>query len=440
MRGMWKGPWTRGLHDSRGGIAIMMAFLILPLILGAGLSVDLARLVIAQTTLQSSVDSAALAGASAWQGSTSTVSTTTIATNYFNRTIQAAGVTLTGAPTVVAGNGTYNGSSTYNVQVSAKATLRTVFMSIGGIASLSLNASATAANPAVHPVVTLVTNTGNNYAYDWNSAYMYAVPVNGSGTPDFTSMPPMSQFYEIDSNCNSSDGAYMANAMCNGQFGATVPTTTNFPTISATTPIAFLFVNMTDGSRSAADGGYGPNMYNSQPGYYNVMNTEWMSTGSGTSSGWGPSLNTDNTVGIVQQLTGYTLNQPVKTNYAMKNNQTASSPQPGQTTGPNCALVITQENPTSIPNTIPHTLQYQCYKDTDTASGAQYINLSCQQIAGRTFQYWWNDMGASTDDYDYQNLIYTLQCLPGTGSPNGGTVTNGQLGTVSTNQAVMLIQ
>ena len=438
MKDTWSNFLRKVRGDRKGGVAVMAAFLFIPLILGAGLAVDLARLVVAQTTLQGSVDSAALAGAAAWQGSAGSVNTTTIATNYFNKTMQSSGVSLTGPAVVTSGNATYNGSGVYKVQVSASASLKTVFMSMGGISTLSMSATAAAINPAVHPVVSLVLNNNNNYAYDWNSAYMYAVPTNASGNPDYTSMPPMSQFYEIDSNCNSTDYAYMSNAMCNGQFGSTVPASTGFPTISATTPIAFLFVNMTDGSRSAADGGYGPNAYNSQPGYYNVMNTEWMSTSPSASSGWGPSLNTDNTVSIIQSITGYTLNQPVKTTYSVKNNQSATGS--GQTTGPNCALVVTQINPTSVPNTLPSGLAGQCYKDTDAASGAQYINMSCQQIAGRTFQYWWNDMGGKPDDYDYGNLIYTLQCLPGTGSPNGGTVNNGQLGTVSTNQAVTLIQ
>ena len=37
--------------------------------------------------------------------------------------------------------------------------------------------------------------------------------------------------------------------------------------------------------------------------------------------------------------------------------------------------------------------------------------------------YWWNDMGAPQDDYDYKNLYYTIRCVPGSTNPDGGTLT-----------------
>jgi hypothetical protein len=36
--------------------------------------------------------------------------------------------------------------------------------------------------------------------------------------------------------------------------------------------------------------------------------------------------------------------------------------------------------------------------------------------------YWWNDMGAPTDDLDYKNLSYMLTCQPGVTNTDGGTV------------------
>jgi hypothetical protein len=423
MQDMSSGYVARALRDVRGGTAIM-----------SGLAVDLARLDVAQTTLQSSVDSAALAGAAAWQGSAGNISTTTIATNYFNRTVQSSGVTISGPPIVTAGTGTYNGNPTYNVQVSATATLKTVFMAIGGISSLNMAASATAANPSVHPVVTFLNQ--KSQAADWNSAYMYAVPNGTGGTPDFTKMPVLSSFYEIASNCNSANPSWTSSSQCNGGFGATVPTNSGFPTVSATTPLAFMFVNMNNGQAPSGQTGYGQNQYGAQPGTYHLYNTEWMNTSANISSGYGPSENADNSTSYIYQITGYYLTQATSNYAAINHSLPTSNPQ-----GPNCALVIVQVNPNALPTSPPSTEAGRCSVDTDPNAGAQFANLSCQQIAGRTFYYWWNDMGGNPDDYNYDDLAYTLQCLPGTGTPNGGNVTsNNTVGTTTTNLTVSLIQ
>ncbi len=36
--------------------------------------------------------------------------------------------------------------------------------------------------------------------------------------------------------------------------------------------------------------------------------------------------------------------------------------------------------------------------------------------------YWWNDMGASRDDFDYKNLYFTLTCSNTTTNPDAGTI------------------
>jgi hypothetical protein len=58
-------------------------------------------------------------------------------------------------------------------------------------------------------------------------------------------------------------------------------------------------------------------------------------------------------------------------------------------------------------------------------------------MAGRTFIYWWNDMGAPTDDFDYKNLYFTVRCVRGSTDPNGGILYTGP---VPLGKPVTLIQ
>ena len=39
--------------------------------------------------------------------------------------------------------------------------------------------------------------------------------------------------------------------------------------------------------------------------------------------------------------------------------------------------------------------------------------------------YWWNDMGGTKDDKDFNDLVFTLTCLPGVTNPDGGTLNQG---------------
>lgn len=124
------------------------------------------------------------------------------------------------------------------------------------------------------------------------------------------------------------------------------------------------------------------------------------------------SQDTDNSVAIVRELTGYSLSQ-VGTDYDQLNG-TAHS---------NCALQIVQVDPNNLPNNPPYS--GVCLSPSDPRSGSQYANVSCAQTAGRTFMYRWNDMGAPRDDHDYTNLYYTIRCVPGSTNPNGGTLARG---------------
>lgn len=408
------------VRDQRGSISVIMAMSAVPLVIALGVGVDMSRFVMAKAALQSAADRAALAGANAYQSNQMNSAATTAANEYFNSSTQGldamvGGLTVSAAPGTVPGGG-----SSLNVTVDVTATMPTTLMAIASISSMTITAHsvAAAANPGgngsgngsapAQPVITIgpgfTVGAVKSTASDWNSAYMYAVPNGSNGQPDYTKFPPLAQFFEIGSNCNSGDSSWSQQSRCNGQFGATVPASQNFPTVASTQPLAFLFVNMNNGEVPANSKGYGPNQYGAAPGYFELI------TSAALSLNQSPSQNTDNSINIVYGLTGHKLNQG-NTDYDQLNG-TAHS---------NCAIQIVQVDPNNLPNNPPY--PGVCLSPSDPRSGSQYANMSCAQIAGRTFMYWWNDMGAPRDDYDYKNLYYTIRCVPGSTNPNGGTLT-----------------
>ena len=407
--------------DRRGNVAMIVAVTAIPVVIAIGAGIDLSRMAKARATLQNAVDSAALAGSTlntaAGQGTVAQNS----AQSYFNKyalggdlTVASSAVTVVQPSSVVA--------SSPSVTVSATATLPRTF----GIGTMTVTAAAVANNGTGNPPsLTKVTPTSQpsgplgtpsqvlsytgpkSNAADWNSIYMYGVPTGSNGQPDYTSYPPVTQFYEIGSNCNVNiDQHWTSSSICNNQFGTTAPVVASFSYITADQPIAFMFVNMNNGMFWPPNwiGGYGANQYGAQPGWWELMTTATLALGQS------PSQITDNTVNVVKALIGVTLNQGA-THYSDANNAKLS----------NCAVQIVLV--TDI-NNLPANPPYpgQCLAATDPRSGYQYANLTCRQINGRTFMYWWNDMGASVDDKDYKNLVYTVTCQPGTTNPDGGTI------------------
>ena len=399
-------------NSRRGAIAAIFAVMLIPLLVFIGVAVDMARITSAQSVLQDAVDGAALAGAAAYQNDNMSGTAVQVAMRYFNTISHSSGgLTINDGTSFNAGPGaTSSGVSSYSVTVKASGTQALTFMSIAKITSVQVSATATAANPQVQPVVTL--GPIGSAAADWNSAYMYAIPNDTTtGMPKWDSFPPLSQFYEIGSNCNSSSMNWSTGSRCNGQYGAVKPATSGFPIVSSTQKLGFLFVNMNNGLAQSSSSGYGPNQYGAQPGNWEVLQS------SGLSAGNGPSYWTDNSVNIIHGLTGSTLSQPATTYTAQVNSSST----------PNCALLVVQVDPSNIPSNPPSNLVGKCFASADPQSGSQYANMSCADIAGRTFMYWFNDMGGRPDDYDYKNLYWTIRCNAGTTGPDGGTISNSQL-------------
>lgn len=396
--------------ERRGAIGMIMAVAAVPLVMSVAVGVDTARLVQAQKTLQGAADGAALAGAAVYLDDSSASNAQKVGTQYFNTFSQAATVSLSNLA-VTPKNGQYNSSNPgHSVTVDATATMATTFLSVANIKTLALKAHAVASNPQVQPVVTL--GSVGSTAADWNSAYMYAVPTGANGLPDYTQFPPLSEFYEIGSNCSSTyNSNWTSKSACNGGFGATKPSNQTFPKISGNQAIAFMFVNMNNGMFPLGSPSYPGNQYGAKPGSYEIMTSAWMSLPPPSPGPQGPTYQTDNSPAIIKSLTGYTVSQPSTTYSSLNKSST-----------PNCALIVQQIDPNNIPSDPPN--PGSCFSMSDTNSGVQFANLSCAQMAGRTFMYWWNDMGGSKDDFDYKNLYFTVKCVSGSVNPDGGTLQN----------------
>lgn len=410
--------FRRARDDRRGSVAVIFALMLIPILLAVGMAIDLTRQSNAQSAFQSTVDAAALAGATVYTSTTTASTASQVASRYFVTNKLPTGVTLIGTPTIVAQAGTmYNGQNSYNVTVTANATISTTFMSIAKFKTLNLNATATAGNPLLQAKIT-VGPTGS-FAADFNSVFMYPIPMGSNNLPDYTAFPPASSFYQISSNCNSGNGDWNSNAKCNGEFASVIYPGQTIPVIPATTPLAFAFVNQTNAAEQATvNSGY-------RQGYGNTsLNYEFLFSAP-LSIGKSPTLYANNPspiYNLANYFTGFGSQTQANTTYPTADAPAAS----------NCALQITVVDPNNLPTNPPY--PGVCLSPTDPRSGFQYANLSCNQMAGRTFEYWWNDMGGYTDDKDYKNMYYTVSCI-GAGNLSTSNSGNPPTGNPSTDNS-----
>ena len=183
-------------HDRRGVFALWVAAASIPLLLLAGAGLDLMRAVDLRAQLQAAVDSAALAGATAYTSSSASSAATTVAQNYMAGAIAKltanSGVTYTAAPSTTA-----NGSATlYAMTVTATSAMPTTLMKMV-TSSTPIKVTATAQNPT--SILTFTLSNFASNAADANSVYYYIVPSNGGA-------PSSSALNFLFSNTNSTAG------------------------------------------------------------------------------------------------------------------------------------------------------------------------------------------------------------------------------------------
>lgn len=262
------------LADRSGATAIIIALASIPMLVAAGAAVDFSRIASARAQLQFAVDSAALAGAGAFQTNKDGTAAYNVAKAAFNASAATLGsyasVTSTvgtscnpgGAPNVTCGSKSASSGAAslcppatiYCVQVTAQATLKNSLLGFLVPADI-LNAISAAQSTGTDSVGTgNFHHVGVGYGSDLSAIYAYAVPTDAAGNPEYDNMPPP------NSNCDSSLYGPI-------QYLPSVPaangvTTCNFVLIgentsgsgngnfsfTASDPLAFTFVNFTGGT------------------------------------------------------------------------------------------------------------------------------------------------------------------------------------------------
>jgi len=237
----------RFVRNETGALGLTFALTLIPLIAIAGGAIDYARMIQYKSSLQTAVDEAALAGATAFSDSNQGAVAATVATDYFKRAILPASLTP-GTPivpivTTNAGgsiNPALGNAPAYTVTVTASVKVGTTLLSMF-IPSVMVSATGTAGDPIVTAKL-LFTNV-NSVACDGNTVYLYQVPANSSGTGyDFTQVPvfnpaTLTGFYKIGSNLAGQKGSVAT-----------------FPTFSANQPLGVALRNDTNGNTVAGCG------------------------------------------------------------------------------------------------------------------------------------------------------------------------------------------
>ncbi len=146
-----------------------------------------------------------------------------------------------------------------------------------------------------------------------------------------------------------------------------------------------------------------------------------------TNTATAPATNPSFQVSATQQI-GFALQNVTGGKQSYGNNQYGGTPgsvhmfyshmnPPGSSAYPsvtrNCSLQVTA---TTGLNALPAVPMGSCFT-TPFAQAAP----SCSQINGKVYNYAWNDMGGSRDDFDYNDAVFNFTCGGGGGAGSGPT-------------------
>lgn len=381
------GQFRRLARDADGAVAVLFALLSVVIALAVGAAVDYSRAAEVRATLQSAVDAAALAGASDYTALSAQSTAQALAQDYVTRGAAALPSNVSITSTTITPGTTGSGNNVaYTMSVSVTVSVPTTFLSVYE-KSITVAASATAKNP----VVTASFDVGSfvTYACDINEIYWYIVPANG-GVPDASAMNL------LWSNNTSS------------------PASSATFNVAASAKIGFAMENIT-GARDPSLGGcnYGKNMYGAHAG-----DTQWLysSLGSpsqyynialgGTDTGTHANYPTDQDCGLVVEKGTYNSRRGIWTYSSPPQGQCYSTTGSGEDYYSDGQVSCCTTGATST---------------TEMANAAP----SCSDLNGTSYQYDWNDMGGTTDTFNYGNdMQFAFSCSGGSGSGNGTSTTS----------------
>ena len=182
---------TRGRFgaDRRGTVAVLTGLLIVPMMVSAGVAVDLTRATAIHAALQNAADSAALAGAGVYTSAQAATAATSKATTYISRATAALPAGDNAQFTVATGSVTDSTGQVagYTVTVTATATMPTTLMSLV-TPSVATAASSTAENKLLAITPNNASVAPNNP--DSDKVYWYVVHQDGS-LPEDSELHPM---------------------------------------------------------------------------------------------------------------------------------------------------------------------------------------------------------------------------------------------------------
>jgi hypothetical protein len=325
-----------------------------------------------KASLQTVADGAALAGASVLNQSVSSSNAVTVATDYFTKgATPLASTAQVGSPSVTV-------PSPIEVQVTATATLKLTLM---GLVSGPMQVSVLAAAEGPGYVLT-VTKTGgfSSSAADSNSIYYYTVNSSGA-VPASTSQATL--MFTNDPNVDPNyvaDNASPKNIL-----------------VGANDKVGFGMLNITGGLSSYSNNAYGGGQGSVHP-FYSSINV--------------PSADAYSSEGTF--YTGKTTTNSHGATTCTKSpiTTTTTSWVATETSSCNAHPCVTPSGSTMLNNNL--LINGAC----STPSTAIQ---TCLQLYNNPVQYSWNDMGGSTDDFDYNDAVYTVSCQPnttGTGNAN----------------------
>ena len=423
-------------RSRRSNVLLMTALLGTVLIYSVGVAVDYMRAVQFRTTLQSTVDSAALAGAAAYTScATGTangglVNAQNIASNIFNATalpwhIGSISVAATGSTTGSSPCNAGTGNPTaYQMTVTASnVPVPTTFLSLIQ-PSMAISATATASNP----VVTVTSNAAGwgSSAYDANLIYIYPIPSDGSlpsfpggGTIGSLDSPNATvtnskgiKFTFLFSNLASSNGSHTLNFAVSQQVGFMMYNVTNgrycYVERSGGNPVS-------TGSSSAAQakctnssdtGQYRPGQ---TPGSVHQFYSQLSNPNSATTMADGTS-----TGGYSSGYNNHSSSSVQNCSMQLITTFKAADGTTRPVTAANINALVYPDNSGISNYNAPAT--GDCYGNTMQP----FVAKSCEELAGQAVFYEFNDMGGHTDDYDYNDGEFGFYCGSGSGSP--GTV------------------
>ena len=158
--------------DQDGQVAVIFALALVPILTGIGAAVDYSRANNSRTALQTALDASVLAGAK-----DQTPNWVTVAANVFSANVAPKGASV-GSPSFKLENAKYQGDVT--------ATIKTMFLGLVGVQSMTIGAHATALGSVAYPGACLIALDKKNSASHraWSST---AHPM--STWPDVRSAP-----------------------------------------------------------------------------------------------------------------------------------------------------------------------------------------------------------------------------------------------------------